>query len=74
MPDVSANGVIVTGQADRLAAIGHAVTVVTGFPHYKHNPTKDPYRETLVRRDDDGAIRVYRTYLYVPQRKSRILD
>ena len=72
-PDLAANSVIMTRLAEALATLGHDVTVVTAFPHYDQNRIWDECRGKLVRRDQHGSMKVYRTYLYVPQRKERIL-
>ena len=72
-PDVAANAVIVTELVEQLSALGHRVTVVTAFPHYGENQIWAKYRGKLFQRGDHGAIKVYRTYVYVPRRKSRIL-
>jgi colanic acid biosynthesis glycosyl transferase WcaI len=71
-PDLAANAVIISELAEELAALGHDVTAVAAFPHYDQNRIWDRYQGKLVQRDQDGAIKVYRTYLYVPQRKERI--
>jgi len=72
-PDIAANSVIMTELAEELAALGHDVTVVAAFPHYDQNRIWEEYRGKLVQRNQHGAVKVYRTYLYVPQRKERIL-
>ena len=72
-PDVGANAEVVTALAEGLADLGHELIVVTALPHYEHNRIDHAYRGKLVQREDAGAIRVVRTYLYVPQDKTRLL-
>jgi colanic acid biosynthesis glycosyl transferase WcaI len=72
VPDLAANAVIMSELAEALAALGHNVTAVAAFPHYDRNRVWDGYRGKLVQRDLHGAVRIYRTYLYVPQRKGRV--
>jgi colanic acid biosynthesis glycosyl transferase WcaI len=62
-----------TELAEELSALGHDVTVVTAFPHYKGNAIDEQYRGKLIQRERQEGIEVIRTYLYVPQRKERIL-
>lgn len=72
-PDTSSNSVIVTDLAERLVEAGHAVTVVTTFPHYDINRIWDRYRGRLVQRERNGNLDVFRTYVYLPQRKTNIV-
>lgn len=72
-PDPAANSVIMTELAEELVQLGHEVTVITAFPHYDSNRIWDQYRGKLIAREDHGPIRVYRTYLYVPANKSKLL-
>jgi colanic acid biosynthesis glycosyl transferase WcaI len=72
-PDVAANAVIVGELCRGLAALGHQVRAVAAFPHYDQNRIWEAYRGKLVQRERGDGIDVYRTYLYVPRRKERIV-
>jgi colanic acid biosynthesis glycosyl transferase WcaI len=69
-PEVTGIAPYTTGIAEGLAQGGHAVTVLTGVPHYPEWRIAEPYRaarryiETL-----DGAL-VYRIRHFVPERPS----
>ncbi|MDF0532148.1 WcaI family glycosyltransferase [Tsukamurella sp. 8F] len=54
------------GTARGLAARGHAVTVVTGVPHYPDWRVSEEYRGVRRRTESDGAVRLQRVGLYVP--------
>ncbi len=71
-PDSGANATLITELAEGLAAKGHRVTVVCAFPHYAENRIVPSYRGALFRRRQHGIIRVFSTYLYVPQNKTSL--
>ncbi|MBI3945011.1 MAG: glycosyltransferase family 4 protein [Armatimonadetes bacterium] len=71
-PDITANAAILTRLAEELAALGHAVSVVTAFPHYAGNRIDPRYRGTLIERARHGDIRVTRTYVYVASDKGSL--
>lgn len=54
----------------RLSAMGHKVSVLTGMPNYPAGRIFDGYRGKAFCRDWDGPIRVYRTWLYATPSKS----
>jgi colanic acid biosynthesis glycosyl transferase WcaI len=62
-----------TELARQLIRMGHEVKVVTAFPHYNTNRIWADYRGKIVEKEDRGALAIYRTYLYVPREKTRIL-
>ncbi len=72
-PDPSANSVIMTELVEELIDLGFEVTIVTTFPHYDINQIWDEYRGKWVQKEEQGKLRIYRTYLYVPQKKSSFL-
>lgn len=57
-----------TGRAEHLAARGHEVTVVTGFPYYPAWRVADAYRGRIIQRETRAGVRILRTWLYVPRR------
>jgi colanic acid biosynthesis glycosyl transferase WcaI len=57
-----------TGRAEHLAALGHDVTVVTGFPYYPKWRVAERYRGALVQREERAGVRILRSWLYVPRR------
>jgi colanic acid biosynthesis glycosyl transferase WcaI len=71
-PDMAANAAIMTQLVEELQDLGHAVTVVTAFPHYSTNRIWDSYRGKVWEWDRHNGTRVARTYLYVPSEKSSI--
>lgn len=54
---------LVSSLLDSLAARGHAVEVVTGFPNYPQGRLYDGYRSRLRQVEDQGGVRVVRTPL-----------
>jgi colanic acid biosynthesis glycosyl transferase WcaI len=72
-PDVAANAVIMTELAEELSALGHDVTVVTAFPHYKGNVIDEAYRGKLIERERRDGIDIIRTYLYTSPNKNSLL-
>lgn len=72
-PESASNAILMTLLAEELTHLGHEVTVITGMPHYDTNRIQEPYRGRLLAREQQGAIRVHRVYLYVPQRKDKVL-
>jgi colanic acid biosynthesis glycosyl transferase WcaI len=68
-PDPTGTGLVMTDLARDLAARGHEVTVITSFPHYGGvMPQRSPPRVWREERMD--GIRVIRTAVYVPRRRS----
>lgn len=72
-PDVAANAVIMTELAEELSALGHSVTVVTTFPHYKGNVIDERYQGKLIQREMQDDIEIIRTYLYTSPNKQSLL-
>jgi colanic acid biosynthesis glycosyl transferase WcaI len=73
-PDITTNCDIMTGLAEQWAAWGHAVTVVTSFPHYAAGRVPSEYRGRLIERERRGRLRIFRTYVYVPRRRGNLLE
>jgi len=71
-PDVAANGVLMGYLAEDLAAMGHEVTVVTTFPHYRSGQIEKRYRGKLLERDGQGPVDVYRVYAYTSRRRDKL--
>lgn len=71
------NGPIIRTLCDDWAAAGHEVTVLTSFPHYNRAAVWPEYQGRLWQRDQVGQVRVLRSYIFVPRRRSglgRILN
>lgn len=58
--------------ARELAAHGHDVEVVTGFPNYPGGRVYPGYRVRLLQRETFGAVRVLRVPLYPSHDRSRV--
>jgi colanic acid biosynthesis glycosyl transferase WcaI len=66
------NGPIIRAMCDDWAAGGHEVTVLTSFPHYNCDAVWPEYRGRLLQFDRAGDVRVIRSYIYVPGKRSSI--
>jgi colanic acid biosynthesis glycosyl transferase WcaI len=66
------NGPIVRALCDDWAAAGHEVTVLTSFPHYNCDSVWPEYRHRLFQSDRVGQVRVIRSYIYVPRKRSSL--
>jgi len=77
-PDLcQSNGPIIRALCDDLASAGHQVTVLTSFPHYNCDAVWPEYRGRWYERDQVGEVRVIRSYIFVPRRRTglgRILN
>lgn len=67
-PEQTGIGPFTTGRAEHLAALGHEVTVVTGFPYYPAWRVADGYRGMIAHREERAGVRILRTWLWVPHR------
>jgi len=72
-PDLASTGVLMTQLAQDLAGLGHKLTAITSFPHYDTNGIWEEYQGKLLQHDREGALDVYRIYVYVPRRKELLL-
>jgi colanic acid biosynthesis glycosyl transferase WcaI len=77
-PDVcQSNGPIIRAICDDLVAAGHAVTVLTSFPHYNRDSVWPEYRGRFLERGTVGAVSVIRSYIHVSSKRkplARILN
>jgi colanic acid biosynthesis glycosyl transferase WcaI len=64
------NGPIIRALCDDWAEAGHHVTVLTSFPHYGGDAVCPEYRGRWFERDQVGRVRVWRSYIFVPRRRS----
>jgi colanic acid biosynthesis glycosyl transferase WcaI len=72
-PDLcQSNGPIIRALCEDLASAGHEVTVLTSFPHYNCERVWPEYRRRLFERDRVGAVRVFRSYIFVPRRRTAL--
>ena len=60
------------GFAQALAARGHQVEVVTGFPNYPEGRLYDGYRIRAIRRETAGAVQITRLALYPSHSNSKV--
>ncbi len=67
-PEIAGNAPYVSGLAEGLAARGHGVTVVTGYPHYPQWRRQGPLR--LASRERRAGVTVRRRWHYVPREHS----
>lgn len=63
-PEVGAPQTRLAALARGLAARGDEVVVHTGFPHYPDGEIKPPYRNRPLAVEDDGPVRVVRSWVY----------
>lgn len=66
------NGPIIRALCDDWAAAGHEVTVLASFPHYSCDAVWPEYRGRWFQRDRVGQVKVFRSYIYVPRRRSSV--
>lgn len=59
--------------AEGLAARGHEVSVVTGFPNYPARRVAQEYRGRLFARERIRGVRVFRTWVHVSSERNGIL-
>ncbi|HSF32810.1 MAG TPA: WcaI family glycosyltransferase [Candidatus Tectomicrobia bacterium] len=67
-PEETGIAVFTTGRCEYLAAQGHEVMMVTGFPYYPQWRVHDGYRGRLFARETRHGVTILRCYLYVPRR------
>jgi colanic acid biosynthesis glycosyl transferase WcaI len=67
-PEETGIAVFNTGRCEYLAAQGHEVTMVTGFPYYPRWRVAPEYRGRLWSRERRNGVDIRRAYLYVPRR------
>ncbi len=73
-PDLtSANAVILTELAEKLAEMGHEVTVVTLMPHYAASQIEAAYRGKLFIKESRQRVAVHHAYLYTSADKHNLL-
>jgi colanic acid biosynthesis glycosyl transferase WcaI len=71
-PEETGIAVFTTGRCEYLAARGHEVTMVTGFPYYPQWRVHDGYRGRLFAREARNGVTILRCYLYVPRRVTTV--
>jgi colanic acid biosynthesis glycosyl transferase WcaI len=73
-PDIASTGVLMTQLSEELGRLGHHLTIITSMPHYDGNRIWPEYRGRFYLRESYDGLDVRRIYLYVPQRKERLLE
>src|SRR5215813_13029097 len=71
-PDVNPAGVLMAQLGEDLVARGHAVSVLTAFPHYGQFRVWDEYRGKVAQRDLYRGMDVLRLYTYASGRKQNM--
>jgi colanic acid biosynthesis glycosyl transferase WcaI len=71
-PEVAPIGVMMKELADDLAAGGHRVTVVTGFPSHPAGVVFPGWRQRLARRERLGGVDVVRCYQFSSPRRTTL--
>ena len=69
-PDCTGIAPLTAELCEYLAARGHRVSVLTGFPHYPQWRVPEQYRWKLWARETLNGVSVYRGYIYVPSRRT----
>lgn len=69
-PDRTGIAPLTAELCEYLAARGHRVSVLTGFPHYPQWRVPEQYRGKLWTREALNGVSVYRGYIYVPSRRT----
>lgn len=69
-PEVGAAQNRLSDLAKRLASLGHGVTVLTAMPNYPRGEVFVEYRGKLVVEEQQGLLRVVRTWIYATKSKS----
>jgi len=75
-PEIGAPSARVSEMAQHWAALGHSVTVLTGFPNHPTGKLHPDYRSHwrgIVAREDDHGVNVVRTWLW-PRPNRGVLD
>jgi colanic acid biosynthesis glycosyl transferase WcaI len=67
-PDETGIAPFTTGRCEYLAAQGHQVTMLTGFPYYPTWRIPEQYRGRLISREERNGVTILRAWLYVPER------
>lgn len=71
-PEMGAPAARVSELARAWAGAGHEVTVLTGFPSFPHGVKRPADRGVIVRREQDGPVKVLRTYIYATPNRGRV--
>jgi colanic acid biosynthesis glycosyl transferase WcaI len=69
-PEVGGGTVLLGHLAEDLAARGHGVTVVTGFPNYPTGIIPEQYRGKLGCREEKSGVRILRTFIYASPKRT----
>ena len=68
-PDVNPTGLLMAQLCEGLAACGHEISVITGFPHYENFRVWDEYRGKLVEHGRYGAWMSFGFMSTLPEKK-----
>src|SRR5437868_11804983 len=70
-PEIGAPQARLSELAQKMAACGHSVTILTAMPNYPTGKIQPGYGG-LLRRENQGQIRVIRTFIYPTQRATMV--
>src|SRR5438093_1156792 len=73
-PDVNSTGLLMGQVCEDLVARGHAVSVLTTFPHYAQFRVWDEYRGKLIERDRYRGMHVTRVYVHTAGSKRSMIN
>lgn len=71
-PEETGIGPYTTERCEYLAARGHQVSMVTGFPYYPRWEIDPIYRRRLAYREARNGVAIRRSWLYVPRRPASL--
>lgn len=71
-PDRTGIAPLNTELCEYLASCGHQVSVVTGLPHYPEWRVPPEYRGKLWHRETLGGVTVYRSYIFIPAKRTPV--
>lgn len=71
-PEYAPIGVMLQELSRDLAAKGHEITVITGYPNHPLGVLFEGYQKRLFSEEWDGAVRIIRCWLYTSPKRSNV--
>src|SRR5262245_43632841 len=71
-PDVNSTGILMSQVANGLSARGHAVSVITSFPHYEQFQVWDVYRGKWKERTREKGLDITRVNVFANGKKQNM--